>query len=58
MACRINHTSRLAQVHQRLQNLILGFYRLRVGLVHALRDDHVDQFGGEVDVGIFHRTRL
>src|SRR5690554_1054965 len=49
--------SRLAQVDGGLQNFILGLDGLRVGLVGALRDDHVDQFTCHIDVGGLYRTR-
>ena len=48
----------LAEVDDRLQDLILGLDRLRVGLVDALRRDHVDQLGGEVDVRFLDRPGL
>src|SRR5512132_2808480 len=48
----------LAQVDDRLQDLVLRLDRLRVGLVDALRRDHVDELGGEVDVRLLDRARL
>src|SRR5690554_6067681 len=48
---------RLAQVDGGLQDFILGLDGLRVGLVGALRNDHIDQLTRHIDVGGFHRTR-
>src|SRR4029079_14853198 len=48
----------LAQVDDRLQDLVLRLDRLRVRLVDALRGDHVDQLGRQVDVRFLERTGL
>src|SRR4029079_12753704 len=49
---------RSAQVDDRLQDLVLRLDRLRVGLVDALRRDHVDQLGRQVDVRFLERASL
>ena len=42
----------------RLEHLAVGLDRLGVGLEVALRDDQVDEFVGQLDVGAFERPRL
>jgi hypothetical protein len=46
------------QVDDGLQDLVLRLDRLRIGLIDALRGDHVDQLGGQVDVRFLERAGL
>lgn len=46
---------RLAQVDQRLHDLVLCFHRLGIGLVVPLVGDQIHQFLRQVDVRFFDR---
>src|SRR3954468_24028959 len=46
------------QVDDGLQDLVLRLDRLRIGLVDALRSDHVDELRGQVDVRFLERAGL
>ena len=49
---------RLAHLHQRLQDLVMHLDGLGIGLVVALGSDHVDEFTGQVDVGLLNGSSL
>ena len=57
-SCGVALRQRSAEVDERLQHLVLRLDGLRVGLVDALRGDHVDQLAGQVDVGFLQRAGL
>src|SRR6185369_8353397 len=50
--------ARSPEVDDRLQDLVLRLDRLRVRLADALRRDHVDDLGSEVDARVLDRARL
>ena len=45
------------QLRQTLQHFVAGRNRTRVRLKRPLRDDHIDEFLPEINVGLFHRSR-
>ena len=47
-----------AQVNDGLNNLVLRPDGLGIGLIRALRHDHVDQFIGQIDIRLLQRAGL